>query len=176
MLLSAYRILIDINGDSFILKHLCSTALRMPTSPALPRGVFMGYFLLLLGGYIRITAQRTLGQYFTWEISLKADHKLCTIGPYSVVRHPGYLGLWTVRLAIDIIQSLKGTVLNDCLYPRYPLLVNLFVWQNYLFTAVLFVWMSYRAKWEDDLMKKEFNGVWMKWVEQTPYRIVPYIY
>ncbi|KAF8074146.1 hypothetical protein FPV67DRAFT_790762 [Lyophyllum atratum] len=175
MLLSAYRTLINGYMDDPFMKHICPASM-LHASAALPRGAIVGYPLLFLGGHIRIAAQRTLGKYFTWEISLKKDHKLCTIGPYSVVRHPGYLGIWIVRVAIDIIQSSSETVLNDCLRPRYPTLVNLLIWENYLFTASLFVWMSFRAKWEDDLMKKEFSVSWKRWAEQTPYRIVPYIY
>lgn len=176
MLLSAYRALLNGSTTSpLFLNHICHTSM-LHSSPGVPWLAFIGYSLILIGGYIRIAAQRTLGKFFTWEIALKPDHKLCTVGPYAVVRHPGYLGLWTLRIGIDIVHSSSGTVLRDCLYPRYPLLVNLLTLEGYLFTMALIIWMSFRAKWEDDLMKKEFKGAWNNWAEKTPYRVFPYIY
>lgn len=52
-----------------------------------------GTFFTALGGFIRYFCYRELGRLFTFELSLRADHKLVTTGPYSVVRHPGYLGV-----------------------------------------------------------------------------------
>lgn len=34
-----------------------------------------------------------LGNLFTFEVSIRNDHKLIQSGPYHTVRHPGYLGV-----------------------------------------------------------------------------------
>ncbi|KAF5370989.1 hypothetical protein D9615_010005 [Tricholomella constricta] len=176
LLLSAYRAL--TNGyieNPLLLPQICSPSLLGNTSIMSPTA-YLGCTLLFLGGYLRVAAQRALGKFFTWEISLKADHKLCTSGPYTLVRHPGYLGLWAVRIGGDVLLSSNGTVFRNCLHPHYALVMDIFVWYNYFFTAAIVVWMSYRADWEDGLMKREFDGAWRKWAERTRYRIVPYVY
>ncbi|KAG6852333.1 hypothetical protein C0991_000635, partial [Blastosporella zonata] len=157
------------SSSNELVKTVCPQSALQASSQLSP-SVLITYALLMAGGIFRIKAQRTLGKYFTWEISLKPDHKLCTIGPYSFVRHPSYLGLWIVRIAVDIIHSSRGTILTECIALRHPLLVQFFVWEGYAFTLALVIWMSFRAKWEDELMEKEFGIVWRKWVEKTPYR------
>jgi protein-S-isoprenylcysteine O-methyltransferase Ste14 len=52
-----------------------------------------GTLLTGLGGYIRYRCYRALGRLFTFEMSIRSDHKLITDGPYSIVRHPGYTGI-----------------------------------------------------------------------------------
>jgi len=153
-----------------------SDVIANSTSPIPSTGALIAYSLLLLGGYIRVMAQYTLGKHYTWEISVKPDHKLFTYGPYSYIRHPGYLGIWIIRIACDILLSSQGTFLRDCVLVHYPLLVNLFVWQNYLFTASLIVYMVKRALYEDVLMKEMFGDKWEKWAQKTRYRIVPFVF
>jgi protein-S-isoprenylcysteine O-methyltransferase Ste14 len=52
-----------------------------------------GFLLTVLGGYVRFRCYRELGHLFTFEMSIRKDHRLITIGPYSIVRHPGYAGV-----------------------------------------------------------------------------------
>lgn len=52
-----------------------------------------GTLLTGLGGYIRYRCYRALGRLFTFEMSIRNDHKLITDGPYGIVRHPGYTGI-----------------------------------------------------------------------------------
>lgn len=52
----------------------------------------LGTFLAAFGGYIRYACYRELGSMFTFEMSIRKDHRLVTTGPYGVVRHPGYFG------------------------------------------------------------------------------------
>ncbi|KAF9238462.1 hypothetical protein BU15DRAFT_62440 [Melanogaster broomeanus] len=47
-----------------------------------------GSILNIAGGLLRIHCYRVLGRMFTFELSIRKDHKLVTSGPYSVVRHP----------------------------------------------------------------------------------------
>ncbi|OBZ67534.1 hypothetical protein A0H81_12475 [Grifola frondosa] len=53
----------------------------------------LGCMLGALGGFIRIQCYRTLGRFFTYELTLRNNHRLVTSGPYAVVRHPSYIGL-----------------------------------------------------------------------------------
>ncbi|KAG2016241.1 hypothetical protein CC2G_009427 [Coprinopsis cinerea AmutBmut pab1-1] len=64
-----------------------------------PRGIrvtipfLLGVFLSCSGAYLRWACYRALGRFFTFEMSLKKDHRLIKDGPYSFVRHPGYLAI-----------------------------------------------------------------------------------
>ena len=52
----------------------------------------LGVLLIVVGLSIRIWAIRTLGKFFTATVQIKEQHQLVTHGPYSLVRHPSYLG------------------------------------------------------------------------------------
>ena len=54
----------------------------------------LGITLLFLGITIRVWAIQTLGKHFTATVQIKENHQLITNGPYSIVRHPSYLGAW----------------------------------------------------------------------------------
>ena len=56
------------------------------------------YALAIAGGLTRVWCHRTLGRFFTWEMSVRADHRLVTVEPYSLVRHPSYAG-WLLLMA-----------------------------------------------------------------------------
>lgn len=54
---------------------------------------FLGTLLTGLGGYIRYKCYREMGTMFTFEMSIRRQHRLVTSGPYCIVRHPGYTGI-----------------------------------------------------------------------------------
>ena len=53
----------------------------------------LGCLLSSFGAVIRILSYRALGHMFTFEMTIRRDHKLVTTGPYAWVRHPGYTGI-----------------------------------------------------------------------------------
>lgn len=48
--------------------------------------------LMVLGLILRSWAVITLGEYFTWHITLRSGHRLIRQGPYRFLRHPAYAG------------------------------------------------------------------------------------
>ena len=52
----------------------------------------LGVALGLLGFWVRITAKRTLGRFFTVQLELQKEHKVVDTGLYAAIRHPLYLG------------------------------------------------------------------------------------
>ena len=70
--------------------------------------------LLLFGGILfRAVAIKTLGAHFTATVQIKEDHQLITKGPYSIVRHPSYLGAWLSITGCTIfLHSVVGTFLS----------------------------------------------------------------
>lgn len=55
--------------------------------------------IYLIFSWIQIWSFRTLGDYYSQEIAIKKDHKIVSVGPYKVIRHPQYLSQIFVDLA-----------------------------------------------------------------------------
>jgi len=58
--------------------------------------------VMVAGLVLRLTAILSLGSSFTGEVATRSDQKLYRGGLYGVVRHPSYLGMVIVFLAIGI--------------------------------------------------------------------------
>lgn len=56
--------------------------------------------LFCIGLYIRIAAIFKLGKFFTVSVSQHKEHALVTTGIYSYIRHPSYLGLHLMFMAL----------------------------------------------------------------------------
>ena len=50
----------------------------------------LGVLLMFLGSMLRRYCWRTLGEYFTGDVSVKPDQPIISTGPYRLVRHPSY--------------------------------------------------------------------------------------
>ncbi|MCP2097838.1 Isoprenylcysteine carboxyl methyltransferase (ICMT) family protein [Actinosynnema pretiosum] len=76
---------------------IATTALR-PTRRS-RAALLLGTGLLAGGAVMRITAVRTLGEFFTGHVRVTDDQQVCDCGVYAVVRHPSYLGLFLLNVA-----------------------------------------------------------------------------
>lgn len=71
----------------------------------------IGFIVLWSGILLRNYSIKLLGKHFTPTIQLQKDHTLITTGPYSVIRHPSYLGALLAFVGIAIfLNSLIGTL------------------------------------------------------------------
>lgn len=79
----------------------------------LPRNIFggvhwvrsVGIILLAAGLLIRCVAILTLGKSFSANVAIRESQKIKTTGLYRFVRHPSYLGLVVIFLAIGVHSS-----------------------------------------------------------------------
>jgi protein-S-isoprenylcysteine O-methyltransferase Ste14 len=70
-----------------------------------------GLILIIFGILLRFWSIRILGKFFTATIQIKEDHALIIKGPYSIVRHPSYLGAWlTITGATIYFGSIIGLI------------------------------------------------------------------
>lgn len=84
-------------------------------------GYLLVFIPVVLGITVRIWAIRTLGAYFTVDITTFRCHKVHHDGPYWYVRHPSYSGLILMMLGLAI--SLQNWV--SFVWVMFPLLLVL---------------------------------------------------
>ena len=129
----------------------------------------------ITGGLTRMWCHRTLGRFFTWEITVRENHELVTDGPYSIVRHPSYAGSAMVTAGNIILLTTAGSYFTEA-----------GLWDTVAGRAAgtLFIgYMSWvvsqligRVGKEDKLLKAAFGPQWEEWAKRTPYRLVPFVY
>ena len=133
------------------------------------------FALLLFGHYLRMHAIHHLGRQFTFTLSLKNEHKLVTDGPYSIVRHPSYLGAILYCVGNVVFVMGPGSVWFEhrlWLHPVGALAVLSWVALN-LSIMTLMVW---RTTDEDAALRGEFGEQWDLWAKKTPYKLFPFIF
>ena len=74
----------------------------------------VGWFFAIFGGIIRLACYCTLGNLFTFELSIHKNHRLITSGPYAVVWHPSYAGLIMFILGYSLCHLSGGSWLREC--------------------------------------------------------------
>lgn len=81
-----------------------------------------GLTLNTAGVVLAIWARRTLGRYWSGEITIKVEHQLIRSGPYRVLRHPIYTALLALYFGTAIVSgelhALIGFVLAVLAYLR----------------------------------------------------------
>lgn len=137
---------------------------------------FLAASALICGAaFIRTSCYRYLGRQFTFELALQKDHKLVTGGPYSIVRHPSYIGslmyiagsmlilvdhgsLWA---QVGLWETTHGQLMRACIAAMAAFAT---------FTFVRRTWL------EDEILSREFGDEWLAWSKRTPYKLIPYIF
>ncbi|KIJ30607.1 hypothetical protein M422DRAFT_186926, partial [Sphaerobolus stellatus SS14] len=133
----------------------------------------VGMALVGFGGGLRIVCFRTLGKFFTFEITIRPEHKIVDIGPYGVVRHPAYTG--SLFLFIGAIILANGP-------ESYPWASGLST-SSFIIRYLLHAWSAYlvyvvysllsRGPIEDRGLHEEFGKDWEDYAKRVPYRFIP---
>jgi len=130
----------------------------------------IGVLAVALGTYIRLDCFKALGPLFTFDLTVRENHKLITRRFYGYVRHPAYTGsiLLVVGLAFSHLSS--GSWLTECgpLTKKGSVAVFWVLWWSW----TLAVGVS-RADAEDKQMKKLFGPEWDAWAAKVPYWFLP---
>ena len=118
--------------------------------------VFLTGILLFTFGFIlRIYAIRELGPFFTFEVGLRKSHQLITNGPYSIIRHPGYLGYILISIGLyTFLGTFFGIILS--------------------FTICSLIYFK-RIPIEEKILSKKFGDEFEKYKLKTK-KIIPFIY
>ena len=132
----------------------------------------VGAALCAVGGALRLLCYRALGRHFTFELSLRKDHKLVTDGPYAVVRHPSYTALIMVTVGTLLCLTGQGSWLAESGILS-TLIGRLLVVMWAAEVAWIPIVMILRVGTEDEILRKEFKDEWETWSRRTPYKLIP---
>jgi protein-S-isoprenylcysteine O-methyltransferase Ste14 len=115
---------------------------------------FLSAAVCVCGLAFTLWARLTLGENWSARVTLKADHELIQRGPYSLVRHPIYTGLFAMALGSVLLIGRVGSLVG------------------YLFFIVGFV---VKAGREEALMMQQFPEQYADYRRRTR-RVVPFIW
>lgn len=134
-----------------------------------------GFTLLVLGTILRVTCYRTLGKFFTFELTLRPGHSLVTTGPYAFVRHPSYTAGFMFMTALLICQLGEGSWWRQSgWWGTWVERVFFFGWVGTVgIVESILVW---RTTKEDEVLRAEFGKTWETWARKTQYRIIPFVF
>ena len=125
-------------------------------SPVFPIWMNLLGFILIAFGYAFASWALVENRFFSSlvRIQKEREHKVCSSGPYRIVRHPGYAGnIW----------ALPGVVLAlGSVWTLIPVFIAIII-------AVI------RTELEDRTLQEELEG-YKEYVQQVRYKFIPGIY
>ncbi|KAE9406831.1 hypothetical protein BT96DRAFT_954682 [Gymnopus androsaceus JB14] len=130
----------------------------------------IGIIAVCLGSYIRLDCFKTLGQLFTFDLTVHPAHKLITSRFYSWVRHPAYTGSMLLVAGLAFSHLTEGSWLTEC-GPLRSSGSAIVVWAAW-WVWTLAVGIS-RAEAEDKQMQKLFPDEWEKYATNVPWWFFP---
>ena len=81
----------------------------------------IGALVVIAGVLFRLWAIRTLGRFFTYQVTTTADHQVVSDGPYRWLCHPSYSGLLISCLGAGIGSANVASLLAVLAVPSYGL-------------------------------------------------------
>ncbi|WP_336686830.1 isoprenylcysteine carboxylmethyltransferase family protein [Chryseobacterium bernardetii] len=117
--------------------------------------MYVGEMFILMGIIFRFIIIRSLGKYFTVDVTIKEDHQIKKEGFYKYLRHPSY--------AFSLLTSLGlGLYLNN--------------WLSLILAFVPpFLAFAYRIKIEEQALIEQFGEEYIEY-RKTTKKLIPFIY
>ena len=108
-----------------------------------------------LGLFIRYWSLITLGNHFSRQIDVEKEQTLVSHGPYRLLRHPSYTGLFLLNLGVQLfISNILGLIAG---------------------IIIILIVLIYRMKIEEKQMTDVIGNKYVKWKESRD-RLIPFIY
>lgn len=117
--------------------------------------VYLGLILIFTGILSRIFIVRSLGKYFTVDVTIRQDHKIKKDGFYSVLRHPSYAASLLTFLGLGLYLNNWLSLIIACVPP--------------------FLAFSYRIAVEEKALVEQFGQDYLDYRKSTK-KLIPYIY
>lgn len=117
--------------------------------------LYVGEAFILIGIIFRFFIIRSLGKYFTVDVTIKRDHKIKKTGFYTYIRHPSY--------TFSLLTSLGlGLYLNN--------------WLSLVLAVIPpFLAFMYRIKIEEHTLLEEFGKDYAEYRKKTK-KLIPFVY
>ncbi|KAG2117172.1 Isoprenylcysteine carboxyl methyltransferase family-domain-containing protein [Suillus discolor] len=130
---------------------------------------------IVIGGMLRFYCMSTLGKFWSFQLSIRKEHKLVTNGPYSVVRHPSYTGCLLQSVGIIVMYGSPGSWMWQSGILQVPFMTALAVVGCLIYTLAVWVCIN-RPAIEDKIMQRAMGEEWENWAEKVKYRLLPGVY
>ncbi len=120
-----------------------------------PGWLYAGIILFVAGGLFFLWAM-VVNKYFSKLVRIQTErgHMVVTSGPYSIVRHPGYLG-WSV-------MSIGTPLILDSLWAFIPGILSIIL-------------IVVRTILEDETFQKELPG-YLEYASRVGYKLIPWVW
>lgn len=139
------------------------------------RPFILGTALVASAGYLRWSCFRTLGHFFTFELTARKGHQLVTSGPYSIVRHPSYAAAILQYIGVTVLHgSATSWVRQSGVLDLPGVKLVLLAWL--LERTITVTSLVRRINQEEEVVKSMFGDEWQRWANAVRYRIIPGIY
>ena len=157
---------------------LCSSAdpLSFPIVYLTPF-TLLGVLLTVSGSLLRMVCYRTLGSFFTFDLTIFPNHRLITSGPYAYVRHPAYTGSLLMIAGLALVNFTARSWLTECeIFGEGMVGVA-------LRSIGASVWMCWwlavgrlRCRTEDAELRKTFGRQWDEYAGRVTTWYLPWLF
>ncbi|KAG1763174.1 hypothetical protein EDD22DRAFT_777427 [Suillus occidentalis] len=160
--------------DPKTLPSVIQNTIESRTVP-ITRPFILGTALVATAGYLRWSCFRTLGRFFTFELTTRKGHQLVTNGPYSIVRHPSYSAAIMQYLGVVVLHGSATSWLRQSGVLDLPgVKPVLIAWL--LERTITVISLVRRINQEEEVVKSMFGDEWRMWAKDVRYRLIPGIY
>ncbi|KAG1800444.1 uncharacterized protein HD556DRAFT_1305195 [Suillus plorans] len=119
----------------------------------------LGTTLAVVGGLIRWWCFRTLGRFFTFQLSVRKGHHIVTTGPYAVIRHPSYTaGIIQMTGMVILHGSPTSWLRCSGVLDFFGLKLAVVAWLAGI--TLLVINIVFRVSEEDEALKSAFGDEW----------------
>ena len=122
----------------------------LPDSIALK---IIGIILLFIGLGFAVWARVHLGRNWSANPVIKEDHKLIRTGPYNIVRHPIYSGIWLGVIGTAIVLEIIAGL---------------------LFMLLILVGLLLKIHSEEEILSEEFGQEYNQYKKKVK-SLIPYL-
>ncbi|KAF8653649.1 hypothetical protein AX16_003801 [Volvariella volvacea WC 439] len=150
-----------------------ATTLKPESTLRFPDTAYLiGSTLVTFGWILRRQCYSALKKHFTFHITTLKDHQLITSGPYSIVRHPSYVGILMVMIGAAVTVYSPGSWLHDSGATGSPgVALVIYFWS--IHSLGISMSLPFRMPLEDELLRKRFGKEWEAYAKKVPYQLIP---
>ncbi|KAG1891972.1 hypothetical protein F4604DRAFT_1696661 [Suillus subluteus] len=165
----------DLKTLPSVIQNTISPFLPRIQDAPITRPFIIGSALVATAGYLRWSCFRTLGRFFTFELTTRKGHQLVTTGPYSIVRHPSYSAAVLQYIGVVVLHGSATSWIRQSGVLDLPG-VKLVLLGWLLERTITVTSLLRRINQEDKVVKSMFGDEWQRWAKVVRYRLIPGIY